>query len=71
MGIILIILLILGIASYYKIQDINTKNYIQLHKIDWGKVNEDIIMNDSHNFRVNHNILSGNYNMPTITKNDT
>ena len=72
MEIILSVLFLLGIWAYFKIQDVKACNYSQSHQIDWGKVNNDRIINDLANSQVNQNILNGKYNAPTATnKSDT
>ncbi len=40
-----------------------TTNYLNSHagKIDYGKMNDDRIMNDLSNSQVNQNLLSGKY----------
>lgn len=74
MEIILSILFILGIVVYFKVQDAKACNYSKAHRIDWGKVNNDRVVNDLSNSQVNQNILNGKYNEPTTTtknSNDT
>ena len=63
MEIILSELFILGIFSWFKLQDGRSSNYLNTHvgKIDYGKMNEDRILNDLSNSQVNQNILSGKY----------
>lgn len=74
MEIILSLLFILGIVTYFKVQDAKACNYSKVHRIDWGKVNNDRVMNDLSNSQVNQNILNGKYNAPAATtksSNDT
>ncbi len=63
MEIILSVLFIAGIIGWFKLQDCRTSNYLNTHvgKVDYGKMNEDRIMNDLSNSQVNQNILSGKY----------
>lgn len=68
MELFLSILFILGFIIYYKIKDIDTCNYNKYHKIDWGKVNTDKIVNNLSNSQVNSNILNGKYDIPTNIK---
>ena len=69
MEIILSVLFIVGIWAYFKAQDVKTCNYSQSHQIDWGKVNDDRIINDLSNSQVNQNILNGKYNKPAVPAN--
>ena len=63
MEIILSALFILGIVSWFKLQDGRASNHLNSHagKIDYGKMNEDRILNDLSNSQVNQNIISGKY----------
>ena len=63
MEIILSALFILGIVGWFKLQDGRASNHLNSHvgKIDYGKMNEDRILNDLSNSQVNQNILSGKY----------
>lgn len=63
MEIILSVLFILGIVGWFKLQDGRASNHLNSHagKIDYGKMNEDRILNDLSNSQVNQNIISGKY----------
>lgn len=63
MEIILSILFIVGIWGWFKLQDSKTSNYLNTHvgKVDYGKMNDDRIINNLSNSQVNQNILSGKY----------
>lgn len=63
MEIILSVLFITGIIGWFRLQDCRTSNYLNTHvgKVDYGKMNEDRIINDLSNSQVNQNILSGKY----------
>lgn len=62
MEIILSILFLLGIWAYFKIQETKACDYSNSHKIDYGKLNNDRIINDLSNSQVNRNIIDGKYN---------
>lgn len=62
MEIIVSVLFLVGIWAYFKAKDIKVCNYSQSHQIDYGKLNNDRIMNDLSSSQVNNNILSGKYN---------
>ena len=63
MEIILSVLFIAGIIGWFKLQDGRASNHLNSHvgKIDYGKMNEDRIMNDLSNSQVNQNIINGKY----------
>ena len=63
MEIILSVLFILGIVGWFKLQDGRASNHLNSHvgKIDYGKMNEDRILNDLSNSQVNQNIISRKY----------
>lgn len=63
MEIILSVLFIAGIVDWFKLQDSRASNHLNTHvgKIDYGKMNEDRIMNDLSNSQVNQNIINGKY----------
>lgn len=63
MEIILSVLFILGIVCWFKLQDGRASNHLNSHvgKIDYGKMNEDRILNDFSNSQVNQNIISRKY----------
>lgn len=61
MEIILSVLFLLGIWAWSKLQDNRTCNYTNSHRIDYGKMNDDRLLNDLSNSEVNRNILSGKY----------
>lgn len=63
MEIILSALFIAGIIAWFKLQDGKASNYLNTHvgKIDYGKMNDDRIMNDLSNSQINHNIINGEY----------
>mgnify|MGYP001096319326 CR=1 FL=1 len=63
MEIVLSVLLILGIVGWFKLKDVKASNHLNTHagKIDYGKMNEDRIMNDLSNSQVNQNIIDGKY----------
>ena len=63
MEIILSARLILGIMGWFKLQDNRASDYINTHanKIDYGKMNNDRILNDLSNSEVNKNVLLGKY----------
>ena len=69
MDIILSILSVVSFAIYFKVKDIRACKYSQSHQIDWGKVNNDRMINDLSNSQVNQNILNGKYNVPAVTNN--
>lgn len=60
---LLTVLLILGIVGWFKMQDGRASNHLNTHvgKIDYGKMNEDRIINDLSNSQVNQNIINGKY----------
>ena len=57
MEIILSILFLSGILAYFKVKDVRASDYSQSHQINWGKVNNDRVLNDLSNSQVNQNIL--------------
>lgn len=63
MEIILSVLFIVAIVGWFKLQDGRASNHLNTHvgKIDYGKMNEDRIMNDLSNSQVNQNIINGKY----------
>lgn len=61
MEIIATILLLVAICGYFKFQDVNASNHCNTYEVDWGKVNEDRIMNNLSQSQVNKNISSGKY----------
>lgn len=63
MEIILSALFIAVIIGWFKLQDGRASNHLNSHvgKIDYGKMNEDRILNDLSNSQVNQNIISGKY----------
>lgn len=61
MEIILTIILIVSIWIYGKVQELKATNYCNSYHIDWGKVNNDRIMNNLSNSQVNKNIINGKY----------
>ena len=63
MEIILSILFILAIVGWFKLQDARDSNHLNTHvgKIDYGKMNEDRLVNDLSNSQVNQNIIDGKY----------
>ena len=70
MEIILSILSILGIIYWSKLQYNRASNYINTHinKIDYGKMNDDRIINDLSNQQLNQNILNGKYDSDKESK---
>ncbi len=62
MEIILSVLFIIGFIFYC-----NAKEASAYRKVDWGKVNNDKLMNDLSKFQVNQNIMSGKYNKPATS----
>ncbi len=62
MEIIASILFLIGIWAFYIFQETKACNYSKTPQIDYGKVNNDRIMNDLSNSQVNRNILNGKYN---------
>lgn len=61
MEIILSVLFIVAIVGWFKLQDGRASNHLNTHVIDYGKMNEDRILNDLSNLQVNQNILLGKY----------
>lgn len=61
MEIILSILFIVGFILY-----IRAKEASAFRNVDWGKVNNDTIMNDLSKSQVYSNIMSGKYNKPVV-----
>ncbi len=63
MEIILSALFIATIIGWFKLQDGRASNHLNSHvgKIDYGKMNEDRILNDLSNSQVNQNIINGKY----------
>mgnify|MGYP006894173262 FL=1 len=63
MEIILSVLFIAAIVGWFKLQDGRASNHLNTHvgKIDYGKMNEDRIMNNLSNSQVNQNIINGKY----------
>lgn len=72
MEIILSILFLVCIWGYFKLKNRRAINHCKTHNVDWGKVNNDRIMNDLSQSQINQNIISGKYDthMANI-KNDT
>ena len=74
MEFILSALFIFGIWAFFKCKDVSATNYMNTHHIDYGKMNNDRILNDLSNSQVNQNILNGKYNAPAAANknsNDT
>lgn len=66
MEIILSVLFIIVFIHY-----INAKEANAYRQVDWGKANNDKLMNDLSNFQFNQNIMSGKYNkLTTATKSN-
>ena len=63
MEIILSVLFILGIVAWFKLQDTRASNHLNTNvgNVDYGKMNEDRILNDLSNSQVNQNIINGKY----------
>lgn len=63
MEIILSVLFIAGIVGWFKLQDSRASSHLNTYvgKIDYGKMNDDRIMNDLSNSQVNQNIINGKY----------
>lgn len=63
MEIILSVLFIAGIVGWFKLQDSRASSHLNTHvgKVDYGKMNDDRIMNDLSNSQVNQNIINGKY----------
>jgi len=62
MEIILSVLFLIAIWGYFKLLDNKTCDYLNGHDIDFGKMNDDRILNDLSNSQVNKNVLNGKYN---------
>ena len=71
MEIILSILFLAGIYAYFKAKDVSATNYRNTHYIDYGKMNNDRLLNDLSNSQVNQNTLNGKYDVPAPKKCDT
>lgn len=63
MEIILSVLFIAAIIGWFKLEDDRASNHLNTHagKVDYGKMNEDRILNDLSNSQVNQNIIDGKY----------
>lgn len=53
--------LIVGVWLYYKIKEEQTIAHSNTYDVDWGKVNEDRIMNNLSQSQINDNIVNGKY----------
>ena len=63
MELVLGILFIVGIIIYTKIQDEKAAYHCNTYEVDWGKVNEDRIMNNLSETQINKNISLGKYDI--------
>lgn len=61
MEIIASIGLIVLIYAWFKAEDNRANKHCRKYNVDWGKVNEDRIMNDLSDYQVNQNIANGKY----------
>lgn len=63
MEIILSLLFVAGMIGWFKLKDNRASNHLNTNagKIDYGKMNNDRVMNDLSNSQVNQNIINGKY----------
>lgn len=53
--------LIVGVWFYYKVKEEQAITHSNTYDVDWGKVNEDRIMNNLSQSQTNDNIANGKY----------
>lgn len=62
MEIIISVLFLVGIWAYFKSLDKKANDYQNNHEVDFGKMNDDITINNLSNSQINKNTLNGKYN---------
>lgn len=61
MELFLTICLILGMVLYSKYQDLKSTIHCNTYKVDWGKADNDRLMNNLSQDELNKNIAAGKY----------
>lgn len=70
MEIILSVLILVGFWMFHRDLEKGVSNHCNNYNVDWGKVNEDRIMNDLSGNQVNMNISTGKYDAGRIRTNE-